>query len=149
MSFDPMEITQAVLQQGAVLEQHASHIQRLDQKLDSITALLQRMQQRLESPRPPATPVPVSTAVPDSTASPSTIKVPLPDKYERNPSLLRGFIHQCSLHFRNQPDHFAARQARITFFVSLLRGRALAWVTPLMDRQSPLLDDFDDFLGAF
>uniref|UniRef100_A0AAR2JAL2 DUF4939 domain-containing protein n=1 Tax=Pygocentrus nattereri TaxID=42514 RepID=A0AAR2JAL2_PYGNA len=57
----------------------------------------------------------------------TTFPVSKPDKFSGNPDQCRGFLLQCSVFFDNSP--VATDQAKISFVVSRLAGKALDWAT--------------------
>lgn len=77
--------------------------------------------------------------VPDSDTTTATApKIPLPEKYDGKSDECRGFLNHCRLHFKNQPSVLALSEAKVIFMISLLRGRALAWVSPFLTTLSLL-----------
>uniref|UniRef100_A0AAR2KRE0 DUF4939 domain-containing protein n=1 Tax=Pygocentrus nattereri TaxID=42514 RepID=A0AAR2KRE0_PYGNA len=57
----------------------------------------------------------------------TTFPVSKPDKFSGDPDQCRGFLLQCSVFFDNSP--VARDQAKISFVVSRLAGKALDWAT--------------------
>lgn len=108
---DVNELLQVVSVQGQLLGEQSRQIHTLEEKLVAILDKLYKMMLVQLS----------SLAIPEqnSAALPAP-KIPFPECYDGNPSDCRGFLNQCRLHFRNQPQEFSSAQARVTFFISLL-----------------------------
>lgn len=76
-------------------------------------------------------------------------KVSLPEKFDGTRSKFRGFVQQVKLFLRLSPSQYSDDFTKVGLIGTLLSGSALAWFAPLMERNSPLLNNFDDFLKAF
>ena len=48
-----------------------------------------------------------------------------------------------------QPTCYPTGETQVGLLASLLSGPAVAWFAPLLERSSPLLSNFDDFLREF
>uniref|UniRef100_A0AAR2IRM3 Retrotransposon gag domain-containing protein n=1 Tax=Pygocentrus nattereri TaxID=42514 RepID=A0AAR2IRM3_PYGNA len=68
---------------------------------------------------------PCSGTRPLKTPNPKILRQP--DKFSCDPDQCRGFLLQCSVFFDNSP--VATDQAKISFVVSRLAGKALDWAT--------------------
>ncbi|XP_056388413.1 protein LDOC1-like [Hyla sarda] len=107
-------------------------------QLHQLRALLLQLQSaQQQSPPQPAV------------ASRSCFRLSLPDKYDGDSKLCRGFLTQCFLHLELMADLFPSECAKVVFIVSLLSGRALAWATPLWDRNDPATANVHSFLREF
>ena len=76
-------------------------------------------------------------------------KVALPDKFDGNRAKYRGFMNQLHLIFRLQPDRYPNGLTQVGLLGTLLTGSALSWFAPLLEQNSPLLNDLDTFLNEF
>lgn len=140
MTVDPAEIVKALTHQGQLIGVHEQHISSLDTKLDELCAMLKScLPGSSESVQTPA-PIQPTSSVP--------LKLPLPEKFSGDTEDCRGFLNVCRLHFRNNPGAFNSSSAKVTFVISLLKGKALAWVSPYLERNDPLLQDADRFLAS-
>lgn len=72
-----------------------------------------------------------------------------PDKFDGTKSACRGFVNQCRLIFRMQPHRFSNDAVKVGYIISLLKGQALKWASPLLERNNPMLDDLQAFLVEF
>ena len=124
--------TQHSLEQVLVAIQH---LQQENQNLQNSLAQLQNAAQR-----------PVQVCLPAPTPEP---RISLPERFDGTRSQLRGFINQLHLLFHLQPNHYPTGTSQVGLIGSLLSGAALAWFAPLVEKQSPLLDNLDDFLKEF
>lgn len=52
------------------------------------------------------------------------------------------------LHFHNSPETFSIASAKVTFVISLLKGKALARVSPYLECNDPFLQNADKFLSS-
>lgn len=116
------------------------------QQLAQLTAMFQQFLPTQQQPAPPsASAAPPTPAV----ATRSRIRLSLPDKYDGDPKLCRGFLSQCSLHLELLSDQFPSERAKVAFILSLLSGRALAWATPFWDRADPVTASVQNFCQEF
>lgn len=76
-------------------------------------------------------------------------KVALPAKYAGDRESFRAFTSQIRLVLRMQPHTYAADTSRVGLVGSLLTGAALGWFSPLIETNSPLLEDFEAFMAEF
>jgi hypothetical protein len=76
-------------------------------------------------------------------------KVSLPEKFDGTRSKFRGFINQVRLVIKMQPTRYPNEVVQVGFLASLLQGPALAWFAPLLEQDSNLLYNFQDFLIEF
>ena len=47
------------------------------------------------------------------------------------------------------PSRYPTDASRIVLIGTLLSGSALAWFAPLLEKQSPLLNNYEDFISKF
>ena len=124
--------TQPSLEQILVAIQH---LQQENQNLQNSLTQLQNATQR-----------PVQVRLPAPTPEP---RISLPERFDGTRSQFRGFVNQLRLLFCLQPNHYPTGTSQVGLIGSLLSGAALAWFAPLVEKQSPLLDDLDDFVREF
>jgi hypothetical protein len=122
------------------LDQALAALQHLQQENQSLREAMAQVQQTVPTPRPPEDPPRAHVQEP---------KISLPDKFDGNRSKFRGFINQVCLVIRLQPRRYPDGAAQVELVGTLLSGTALAWFAPLLEGQSPLLDDFESFVQEF
>ena len=81
--------------------------------------------------------------------SPKEPKICLPGKFDGNRSQFRGFINQVRLVIHMHPNRYPTDAAQVGLVGTLLTGTALAWFAPLLEKKSPLLQDFEGFIREF
>lgn len=116
------------------------------QQLAQLSAMLQQLLSAQQQPLPPS--APASLPQPVATAT-SRVRLSMPAKYDGDPKLCRGFLSQCSLHLEMSADLFPSERAKVAFVLSLLSGKALAWATPLWDRNDPATANVQSFFQEF
>jgi hypothetical protein len=89
---------------------------------------------------------PVHVPVPQAPTEP---RVSLPEKFDGDRTKLRDFVNQVRLVFRLQPHRYATEETQVGLIGSLLTGTALSWFSSLLEKDSPLLADLDQFLEEF
>jgi hypothetical protein len=89
---------------------------------------------------------PVHVPVPQAPKEP---RVSLPEKFDGDRTKLRDFVNQVRLVFRLQPHRYATEETQVGLIGSLLTGTALSWFSSLLEKDSPLLADLDQFLEEF
>ena len=82
-------------------------------------------------------------------ALPREPRVSLLEKFDGTRSKFRGFVNQIRLVFRLQPRQYPTGASQVGLIGTLLSGAALSWFAPLLEKNSPLLEDLDDFLAEF
>ncbi len=88
----------------------------------------------------------------DAAAAPSRAKearISLPDKFDGTRSLYRGFIGQVKNVICVHSSHYVTGRERVGLIGSLLTKAAQSWFTPLVEKNSPLLDNYEEFLRQF
>ena len=74
-------------------------------------------------PRSDTTPQSSTPATPPVVSSPrSGTRFPLPKQFEGDPEVCRGFLTQCALGFRLQPDSFPTEESKVAYITTLLSG---------------------------
>ena len=76
-------------------------------------------------------------------------KISLPVKFDGTRSQFRGFLNQIRLVIQMHPSRYPTDASQVGFVGTLLSGSALAWLTPLLEKESPLLNNFEEFLSEF
>ena len=82
-------------------------------------------------------------------SSPKEPKICLPGKFDGNRSQFRGFLNQVRLVIHMHPNRYPTDTARVGLVGTLLTGTTLAWFAPLLEKKSPLLQDFEGFINEF
>ena len=82
--------------------------------------------------------------------SPREPKISLPAKFnDGTRSLFQGFLNQVRLVIQLHPNRYPTDVARVGLVGTLLCGTTLAWFAPLLEKKSPLLEDFEAFVKEF
>jgi ribosomal protein L29 len=76
-------------------------------------------------------------------------KISLPTKFDGTRSQFRGFLNQVRLIIHMHPNRFPSDAAQVGLVGTLLTGTALAWFAPLLEKKSPILENFDTFINEF
>ena len=76
-------------------------------------------------------------------------KISLPAKFDGTRSQFRGFLNQVRLVIKLHPSRYPTYVSRVGLVGTLLIGTALSWFAPLLERHSPLLEDFEGFVNEF
>ncbi len=130
----------------------ASNIQMHDlvamlQQLQQENANLRNAMEQLQVARAPVhVPASIANPVPQALIKP---RVSLPEKFDRDRTKLQDFVNQVRLVFRLQPHRYAIEETQVGLIRSLLIGTALSWFSSLLEKDSPLLADLDQFLDEF
>ena len=64
-------------------------------------------------------------------------------------SQFRGFLNQVRLVIQMHPSRYPTDASRVGLIGMLLSGSTLAWFGPLLEKQSLLLNNFEDFISEF
>lgn len=75
-------------------------------------------------------------------------KLNMPEKFDGTRPKLRGFVQQVKLFLRLHRCRYPDGTTQVAFVASLLSGNALSWVAPLIEKNSPLMDNLDAFMEA-
>ena len=76
-------------------------------------------------------------------------KISIPAQFDGTRSLFRGFLNQVRLVIQLHPNRYPTEAARVGLVGTLLSGTTLAWFAPLLEKKSPLLEDFEAFVKEF
>ncbi|XP_050997504.1 retrotransposon Gag-like protein 8C [Acomys russatus] len=73
--------------------------------------------------------------------------IPFPELYDGDTELLPDFIVQTGSYMFVDEKTFNCDENKVTFLITRLKGRALQWVIPYIESDSPLLSDYRGFLA--
>jgi hypothetical protein len=76
-------------------------------------------------------------------------KISLPAKFDGTRSQFRGFLNQVRLVINMHPNRYPNDASRVGLVGTLLTGTALAWFAPLLEKKSPVLENFETFITEF
>jgi hypothetical protein len=76
-------------------------------------------------------------------------KISLPAKFDGTRSQFRGFLNQVRLVINMHPNRYPSDASRVGLVGTLLTGTALAWFAPLLEKKSPVLENFETFIAEF
>ncbi|XP_069470004.1 protein LDOC1-like [Ambystoma mexicanum] len=68
-------------------------------------------------------------------------------KFDGTPKRLKEFLEACSIYFAFRPQLFSNDHTKVGFMVSNMTGNALAWATPLVTNNNPVIRDYVVFLA--
>jgi hypothetical protein len=68
------------------------------------------------------------------------------EKFDGTQSKFWGFVNQTWLIFRLQSWQYSTGASQVGFIRTLLSGVVLSWFVPLLEKNSTLFDDLNDFL---
>lgn len=117
-------------------------IQQLQQENANIRHAMEQHQAAFTQVHVPA---PVANPVPHPQV-PKEPRVSLPDKFDGDRTKLRDFVNQIRLVFRLQPQRYSTEEIQVGFIGTLLTGTASSWFSSLLEKNSPLLTNRDQFL---
>ncbi|XP_057589242.1 retrotransposon-like protein 1 [Hippopotamus amphibius kiboko] len=75
-------------------------------------------------------------------------QLPIPGKFSGDRREYLEFIALCQLTLQSYPRMFYNDRLRVGYVICHLSGLALEWAKDLMEKESPLIDDFPAFLEA-
>uniref|UniRef100_A0A803J4Y9 CCHC-type domain-containing protein n=1 Tax=Xenopus tropicalis TaxID=8364 RepID=A0A803J4Y9_XENTR len=70
-------------------------------------------------------------------------------RYAGDPEVCRGFLNQCLIQFELSPLRFPSEKSKVAYIIALLQGKALAWASPLWERDDPLVHNSSAFIATF
>lgn len=118
-----------------------NQVERLTENVATLSLQFAQASRPVPPPMPRLpTAVPYDLPVPESKREP---KVQLPNRYDGQPDKCRNFLAQCEICFRAQPSRYGTEDSRICFILSLLGGKALDWVGPLIRNNSEIVNSLD------
>lgn len=86
---------------------------------------------------------PINGAISESSA-----RMPLPQKFNGDRRLYRGFLNQCRIYFQMQPAAFSSERKKVLFIINLLTEEALSWASPYVEKDDIILDNLHSFIKA-
>jgi len=117
------------------------------QQLQQENANLRNAMEQLQVARAPVhVPALATNQVPQAPKEP---QVSLPKKFDGDRTKLLDFVNQVRLVFRLQPHRYATEETHVGLTGSLFTETALSWFSSLLEKDSPLLADLDQFLEEF
>ncbi|XP_069502469.1 protein LDOC1-like [Ambystoma mexicanum] len=117
--------------------------QDLRNELQALRAEMAAMRQENQTLRQMITQGAISTSQAEVSLAHTT-----PIKFDGDPRRVSEFCNHCRIHFLFRSTHFNDK-AKIGYILGNLTGNALAWVTPFVVSNSPILNDFAAFEKAF
>ena len=76
-------------------------------------------------------------------------KISVPTKFDGTRSQFRGFLNQVRLIIQMHRTNYPTDASRVGLVGSLLSGSAISWFAPLLEKTSPLLSNFKEFIKDF
>ena len=76
-------------------------------------------------------------------------KISLPAKFDGSRTHFRGFLNQVCLVIQMETMRYPIDASRVGLVGTLLTGIALSWFAPLLEKNSPLLNNFEEFIKEF
>src|SRR4051794_34453283 len=115
-------------------------IQQLQQENANMRHAMKQLQ---VAPGPIFVPASVAVLVPQAPKEP---RISLPEKFDGDRTKLRDFVNKIRLVFRLQPQRYSTEEVQVGFIGTLLTETALSWFSSLLEKNSPLLANLDQFL---
>lgn len=84
-----------------------------------------------------------------SATPPTRCPVNPPDRFGGNVDEFPAFLAQCELYMELRDRDFTTDKTKVCFILSLLKGQAAKWATPLLVGSSPLLSNYQGFKAHF
>ena len=130
---DLQHVSTEKAQQHEELSHRVQQLEEQSQRVQELEAMLLTMRQQTSGiqlqPREP--------------------KICLPAKFDGTRSQFRGFLNQIRLVIQMHPTRYPTDISQVGLVGTLLTGTALAWFAPLLEKKSPLLHNFDEFIKEF
>lgn len=144
--------SQSELQASVAMQvnQLSAQLQLVVSQLEGLTAAAPTVPAAPATPAMPAAatpPQPLSTP-PSMPVSFPPVRLAPPEKFSGESVECRPFLTQCDLHFKTYQAAFASEQARVSFMVSHLTGRAAAWAMMEWVRGAQICQNAQDFSQA-
>ncbi|XP_054857844.1 protein LDOC1-like [Eublepharis macularius] len=112
--------------------------QVLQQQVDQLTDVVMLLQQQLQQQS--------QVAAPAAPVVPPKCPISPPKKFAGDVDEFPGFLAQYHLYISLRPRDFPDDQTKVGFILSLLKGQAANWSTPLLLESAPLLQDYNRFI---
>ena len=81
--------------------------------------------------------------------TPKEPKIGLPMKFDGTRSQFRGFLNEVRFVIQLHPSRYPTDASQVGLVGTLLSGTTLAWFAPLLEKESPLLNNFEEFISEF
>ncbi len=138
---DPLRA--ALVQQGALLGQHATQLNTTAHEMDALNARVAELLTRVDDlQRDAANRGPALRAGIPLEPEPHANN---PPAYDGDPNSCQAFLSQCSLVFSLQPRRYSTEEAKVAFILTLLSGRAREWGIAVWRSRAPCCATFVDF----
>ncbi|KAJ1089099.1 hypothetical protein NDU88_002252 [Pleurodeles waltl] len=69
--------------------------------------------------------------------------------FSGEPTKLREFLDALTVYFAFRPTQFSHDRTKVGYLISALSGPALAWATPMVSPNDPVLSDYSTFVSRF
>ncbi|KAJ1199016.1 hypothetical protein NDU88_002854 [Pleurodeles waltl] len=69
--------------------------------------------------------------------------------FSGEPTKLREFLDALTVYFAFRPTQFSHDRTKVGYLISALSGPALAWATPMVSSNDPVLSDYSTFVSRF
>ncbi|KAJ1204454.1 hypothetical protein NDU88_008232 [Pleurodeles waltl] len=70
-------------------------------------------------------------------------------RFSGEPTKLREFLDALTVYFAFRPTQFSHDRTKVGYLISALSGPALAWATPMVSSNDPVLSDYSAFVTRF
>ncbi|KAJ1112888.1 hypothetical protein NDU88_001149 [Pleurodeles waltl] len=70
-------------------------------------------------------------------------------RFSGEPTKLREFLNALTVYFAFRPTQFSHDKTKVGYLISALSGSALAWATPMVSSNDPVLSDYSTFVNRF
>ncbi|XP_069059641.1 protein LDOC1-like [Pleurodeles waltl] len=78
-----------------------------------------------------------------------TVSTTTTPRFSGDPNKLREFLDALTVYFAFRPTQFSQDKTKVGYLISALSGPAMAWVTPLVASNAPVLSDYSAFVKRF
>ncbi|KAM4705053.1 protein LDOC1-like [Rhinophrynus dorsalis] len=140
----------------SILARMDSQDQRIDQLVFAMQTLLNRTTHLGQTSHQLVTFPDLAPVVPPNPACSTSRRLsgtaPLPQRYEGERTLCRGFLNQVDIFLEMVLHAFPSDRSKVELVISLLSGKPLAWANPLWETRKPIVDNISEFvdeLGQF
>ncbi|XP_069068780.1 protein LDOC1-like [Pleurodeles waltl] len=70
-------------------------------------------------------------------------------RFSGDPNKLREFLDALTVYFAFRSTQFSQDKSKVVYLISALLGPALAWATPIVASNDPVLSDYSAFVNRF
>jgi hypothetical protein len=127
-------------QQQILMQQHAATQQQLDIARNEILqakSVIEQQRQEFGTPQ--------VQAIPDRDRQDQP-RMRLPEPFDGNRKMLRGFLNQLRLIWQVQPASYPTDSIKVALLGSLLKGPALQWISPLLETNDSRLNSLSSMI---